>query len=88
MKIQDVLAVFYRNDPRKIEGNELHGWCGLEGEGYIADVGADTQIVMDIADGNITLEVHTLADTDDAPGYDHTIQAWTMKVTAVDMGGR
>ena len=59
----EAMEAFLANKPRKIEGSEMDGWCGLEGTGFIADVDAPReddahQIVMDVQTEGISLGVY------------------------------
>ena len=55
------------NNLREITGSELHGWNGLNGTGYIADVehadGSSVSLVVDIGQYFVTASYYRL-DTD------------------------
>jgi hypothetical protein len=75
LNLTQTLAAFFANSPRKIEGAEIDGWCGLEGDGYIANPDENTSIVMDVTDGEVQIELHN--------HFTDEIKMWSLKATEI-----
>lgn len=54
---------FKGNKPRLIEGSELYGWHGLEGTGYITDVGDEYSVVVDITADDVTMSWYVFGES-------------------------
>lgn len=76
MTFQEALKHIITNPGRKIQGAELNGWCGLEGEGWIWDLENGGALVLDL--GSNTLGWYLFDDAD-------TFTFWTLNPVQAQM---
>jgi len=69
--LQQILAFALANKLHRATPAEAQGWCGAEGELYIAE-NDDTTVIVDVMPSAIHIEVHNWCDQTEAVELPHT----------------